>query len=283
MSRLQLKPLFKSYRNFFLALLTLLIPVLGITATPSSSSGDRPVSYWKLPGFLKKQPVEQFGGRIIEMPEYNSFYVFWIPEDEPKGIVIDVSEGLPYSSFKSWYPYVSQRDYAFISILSWQGGRQFLSPQKLYQMIEVLLKRMQSEHGLSLRRTLLHAHGTAVLQSLEMVLLDERQKNRFFKMVILNAGGYDKKTPPPLVIATKKLGSKRKKLYKGKSFFLYCGLNDPQPDVSGCDAMKRVNQFLLKSGGTILRFVQDATGGLDDFRNRPLYVEDALTLFESLK
>ena len=95
-------------------------------------------------------------------------------------------------------------------------------------------------------------------------------------MTILNDGGYQADHKPPLVKAAEKLKSKRDELYKEIPFFLYC-------NAIHCADVKNVHDFLEKSGASLLKFVQDTVAGEDPFQSKPLYVDDAFALFESLK
>ncbi len=146
-------------------------------------SPDRSLSYWRLPGYLNKGEVEAMGGRVVEMPEFNSLYVLWIPKvQKSTQIIVDLPEGLPYNSFKTLFPAASQAGDALVSILSWQGGGNYLPPEKLYRLMEGVLKRLKGENGLDPKRSLLHATGVMAASVDSVFTLDEKTKNRFFKL-----------------------------------------------------------------------------------------------------
>ena len=155
------------------------MPLVAQTKSPG-----KVISYWRLPGYLNKAEVESVGGRVIEMPEYNSFYVLWIPKSQSSPeIVVDLAERLPYDSFKQLYPKVSQSGAVLVSLLCWQGGESYLPAAKLYGAIEGILKRLKGEFRLDIRRSILHPSGSLVAQREALLALDDQSKNRFFKLM----------------------------------------------------------------------------------------------------
>ena len=140
-------------RRFPLFLLLILCaPALG-----AEGPEPRPVPYWRLPGYLQKTAAEQAGGRVVEMPEFNSLYVLGIPKSElrPSLVLIDLSEKIPYEPFKSLYPAAAEKNSLLVSLLVWQGGELYLPPEKIYRMIEVILKTLKEQYGIDPKKSLL--------------------------------------------------------------------------------------------------------------------------------
>lgn len=191
-----------------------------------AQEAEKPLSYWRLPGYLNKGEVERAGGRIIEMPEFNSLYLFYVPRTERfNGVFIYLPPQLPYESLPLWQARVGERGYLFVSILAWQGKENYLSDQTLGRLIESVLGRLKGEYRIDPRRSIVWASPQLGGSAERLFEQWSAAKKELVKLVVIPKVGHQE------------LGKKT------KIYALYCG--DPIGDPTRCGQMPSSEVFHL--------------------------------------
>jgi hypothetical protein len=221
------------------------------------------------------------GARVLLAPDNSTFALYWSPTpggsgDTPVIVTLHGSDGFATAELYHWYPHAVERGYALLALQWWMGvPEQYLDDETIYALISQMLASVGARHG----RILLHGFSRGSARSYAVTFLDRRASTPWFLMTIANSGGAQTTYPLYGDIDRGRYGAS---VFAGTRWVLYCGEQDPQPDVSGCNAMHTTQAWLTRFGGSVLLAIQDPAGGHGGFEQSPDNIRRALDTFAGL-
>jgi len=230
------------------------------------------------------QFARDHGAKFLSTPDGRSFYVLWTPDgaspaDVPWLVTLHGHGSWALDEFFLWQPYAEHRRLGIVAVQWWFGGgeqaKDYYDPYELYPVVEKILRGL----GARSRRNLLHGFSRGAANTYALAFLDRRSGNRFFRLIIANAGGAAEDFPPNAAISTGRYGPQA---FEDTSWVLFCGEQDEHPDRDGCPAMRRTAQWLTEFRGSIELTIEDARAGHGGFHQNPAHVEESLRLFDRL-
>lgn len=222
--------------------------------------------------FIKK------GGKIYKTADNRSFYLFLSPsEDAPIVVSLHGRAGWAFADYAAWSMALGRKGFGLLSLQWWFGVgdeiKDYYQPQELYDVIAKALQK----RGLTQRKILLHGFSRAAGNVYGMAALDRYSQNNYFSLIVANAGGAAPDFPINRAIDLEQLGQKP---FSKTHWILFCGVQDTNPEKSGCEAMYRTKLWIEKNGGTVHLFIQDMKAGHGGFHRNPDNVEKVLSFFE---
>ena len=107
--------------------------------------------------------------------------------------------------------------------------------------------------------------------------VDTWSGNRYFNMVLSNAGGAASGYPPNQQIVAGAYGALP---FSGVQWVMYCGELDPDPTLSGCIGMSAARDWVIKYGATFKLLIDDPVGDHGGFMTNSANVITALGQFD---
>ncbi len=218
------------------------------------------------------------GGKVVETFDGRSFYLFVSPqESSPIVVSLHGRAGWAFKDHAAWSLALSRKGFGLLAVQWWFGlgdeAKDYYSPQELYAVIENALRK----EGLTNRKLLLHGFSRGAANIYGVVALDRYTQNKFFPLIVANAGGASRDFLINRAIDREQFGYKP---FTGTRWILFCGGKDPDPEKAGCEGMARTKEWVEANGGIVELFIQDMTSGHGGFHRNPDNVEKALKFFE---
>ncbi len=236
------------------------------------------------------EQVTKKGARVVNMPEEDTFFAYWIPPKHKSGrIIVSVhgTGGNPYIALKDEFDWAEKFDYAVIAVSWFSPERGFLSAQDLYRNILESLNFLQSKFGHDLSRVAYIGFSRGAAVSYEVAYLDN-QSEKIFDVFIAHSGGIplDLKVesrnqnsfPDPFFSQLVK-GQLPKDAFTGTKFFLYSGDRDESWGPVMSQQMGYARQLIEANGGEVLEWVRDSHDGHMGFLRNPVIKTKALQYF----
>lgn len=224
----------------------------GVTFTPTSD-GDSFVATWRPDGF---DPAT--GGIVVALHGHDGFVAL---------------------GFDAWEPFLRAHGLAFLGLQWWFGGGEttadYYLPHEIYPLLLEALDAQEIPPG----RALFEGFSRGSANSYAVVAMDRASGSPRFALAIANAGGAVLDYPPTAEIVDGRYGASP---FAGTRWVLYCGALDPEPEMSGCPAMRRTETWMLGLGASIEVFLEDPTGRHGGFHQNPENAEAALGIYETL-
>lgn len=220
------------------------------------------------------------GAQVQATSDNKAFTIWWAPTGwtTTSGVIVTLHGHGSYAfdEFYLWQPYAAAKGYAVLALQWWFGGGEatsdYYTPQDMYP----ILASMLSGKAVSPGTALFHGFSRGSANSYAVTALDAQSGNRFFHMVLSNAGGAASDYPPNQQIAAGSYGSQP---YAGYQWMMYCGELDPDPTINGCPAMTAARDWVVKYGATFKLLIDDPTGNHGGFMTNSSNVNTALAQF----
>ena len=229
----------------------------------------------------KYQEFMSQGGKIADTSDGRSFYLLLSPSpDAPIIVTLHGHGAWAFADYSAWAQELTKRGYGLLALQWWfgqgEGPDDYYRPKELYRVIESALRK----EGLTKRKLLLHGFSRGSANIYGVAALDHRSKNKFFPLIIANAGGEADDFPVNQEINRGRFGPLP---FAGTHWILFCGGQDPNPDRDGCSGMVRTKIWIKYYGGTVDLFIQDPSAGHGGFHRNPANVAQAMSFFERFK
>jgi hypothetical protein len=264
--------------------------VLFILVTVSLAFSQQPEFSAKVQGLLdraKELHGERYkfavdkGAKIYQTSDKKSFYLLWFPPGaDKKTIIVSLhgSNGFAFNEFYLWYEAAKKHGYGILALQWYFEGKppaDYYTPRESYDQIVPVLKELKIARG----KAMFHGFSRGSANSYYLALFDRAEKTNYFGLILSNAGGAAEDYPLYREIAAEKYG---KKPFEGLNWMTYCGEFDPNPEKSGCPAMRQSAKFIEKYGGSVKLVIEDKKGDHGGFLHSPENIERALELFDKL-
>ncbi|MFN8372529.1 MAG: hypothetical protein U0694_06595 [Anaerolineae bacterium] len=227
------------------------------------------------------------GAQFVPTPDGRSYYLLWLPQsdsDNPPPMIVTLHghASSAVDEFFLWHEYAAERGYGILALQWWRGedpdhdlNEDYYLPREIYPIFSRALCDLGTLPGTAL----LHgfSRGSAVIYA--VTAFDRHTGNNFFGLTIANAGGAEADYPPNQQIEAGDFGEMP---YANSHWVLFCGGQDPAPELSGCPAMHRSQTWLENLGGTVDLFIEDADADHGGFHRNPENVEAALAVFDEM-
>lgn len=217
---------------------------------------------------------------IRNTTDNKAFTIWWQPSTSaPTGVIVTLHGHGSYATdeFYLWQPYLQARGYAILALQWWFGGGEttadYYQPQEMYPIIASLLK----EKGVKPGTVLFHGYSRGSANSYGVTALDTSSGNRYFNMILSNAGGAASGYPPNQQIVAGAYGALP---FSGVQWVMYCGQLDPDPTINGCPAMSAARDWVIKYGATFKLLIDDPVGDHGGFMTNSANVVTALGQFD---
>ncbi len=224
------------------------------------------------------------GAEIRGTSDGLSFSLWWQPAGWTAGAGVIVAlhghDGYATTEAALWQPSAEKHGHALLTLQWWFGSGEATSdyyrPDQMYPLIAALLAAKGVRPGTVMftgySRGAANSYATAVLDNTTSAA-------HYFGFVLSNAGGALANYPPNQQITAGAFGSRP---FGAMKWGLYCGEKDPDPDQSGCPAMRAARDWVQQYGASVALFIDDASGDHGGFMTNSANVETALATYASL-
>ena len=218
------------------------------------------------------------GVSILPTSDSRSFYLLWRPPGLPAApliVSLHGSSSWAFDEFFLWKAQAEKSGYGIIALQWWfgaaEGPNDYYLPDALHRELRAAVKAAGGREG----GAVLHGFSRGSANIYGVAALDRQSGDRYYAVVIANAGGASADFPPNLAITG---GTYGYNVFSGTYWILFCGGRDPNPDRDGCPAMQRTADWIGQYGGVIDLFIQDAAAGHGSFQQTPAHLEGALAI-----
>jgi hypothetical protein len=211
------------------------------------------------------------GAEFVTTRDGRSFAVTWRTRSRPRGTIVTLHgfKSTALDDFARWHKYARRNNYALVAF-QWRRGLPSTAPKYGEGAIYANISRLLAARGIRRGSVLFHGWSTAAIRAYGVTAID-RRRGRWFAASVANAGAPD-------AVATGRAG----RAFSGSRWIMFCAGRDPNPNYSGCPAMRRAARYVERNGGRILRFIRDAGAGHSGFLGRARNVTAALRVFDGL-
>ncbi|MBS4097136.1 MAG: hypothetical protein KGZ83_09930 [Sulfuricella sp.] len=236
--------------------------------------------------------VASQGMKVINLPDEESYAVYWQPSSMQQGrvmVAVHGTDGTPYAELKDEIEFGTKYGYAVLGIL-WQNQRtkSYYSATQVYRIIHKALQHVKERYGNDLSRVAYVGFSRGSAVSYETTYLD-RMGYRYFDLTISHSGGIPtslavaptSSSDPDLFFSNLTYGRLGSNPLAGTKFFLYCGEKDEQWGTEMCKQFDNANSLIQKNGGTVVEFIRDADGTHAGYRANSAYHEKGVSQFIS--
>lgn len=216
---------------------------------------------------------------IRNTTDNKAFSIWWQPTSgTPAGVIVTLHGHASYATdeFYLWQPYAQSRGYAILALQWWFGGGEAVNDYYLPSEMYPLLAKILKDKGVKPGTALFHGYSRGSANSYGMAALDTSLANRYFGMVLSNAGGAATGFPPNQQVVAGSFGSLP---FAGVQWVMYCGELDPEPAMNGCTGMIAARDWVTRYGATVKLLIQDPVGDHAGFMTNPDNVVTALGQF----
>lgn len=211
-----------------------------------------------------------------------SFVAMWLPPGTPNAgsvpliVTLHGTGGTAFDEIALWHGEAKQRGIGIVALQWWMApdDRAYLPVNQIYRYIDEVLRREQVRAG----RVLFHGFSRGSAVSYAVAAFDGHTGNRYFGLIVANAGKAAADFPPNRDIAAGRFGSTP---YTGSRWITVCGGRDPNPDRDGCPGMRDSAEWIRRYGGELLYAIEDPQGDHGVFHRTPAHVRRVLDDFLS--
>lgn len=202
------------------------------------------------------------GVEIVATGDGRSFYLLWLPagaerSSTPLIATIHGSESWAFDEFFLWYEAAHAAGYGIVALQWWFGGdapQSYYDPEALHRELRAALRA----HGAGEGTVLLHGFSRGSANIYAVAALDRFSGDRYYGMILANAGGAAADFPPNIRISGGQYGYG---VFGGTYWMMFCGGRDPNPERDGCPAMRRAEEWVGRYGGVVDLFIEDREAG----------------------
>jgi len=217
--------------------------------------------------------TESKDAEIIPVDNDMSYMVWWEPEGfdvTTDTVVVSLGGhgGWAVKDFEVWYPVVSERNMAYLSLQWWFGrsleNEGYYEPDQIYRLIAEQLK----EKGVPAGHVIFQGYSMGGARSYGVSLYDKTCGNNYFGVNIANSGPWENDYPIYAQILSGAYGDKP---FENTHWILFCGATDineysKTPELANvCDGMKATQSTLTQFGATVDLFIKDPQGDHGSF------------------
>ena len=262
-------------------LLLVMFLALGASSAAAQPAGKGAAELIAKAQKLNPEEYQNFiakGGKVVETFDGRSFYIFLSPqENAPIVVSLHGHAGWAFKDYDVWSLELSRKGFGFLAVQWWFGlgdeAKDYYSPQELYAVLENALRK----EGLTNRKLLLYGFSRGAANIYGVAAFDRYTQNKFFPLIVANAGGASRDFLVNRAIDREQFGYKP---FTGTHWILFCGGKDPNPGQAGCEGMARTKEWVEANGGIVELFIQDMSAGHGGFHRNPDNVQKALKFFE---
>jgi hypothetical protein len=201
------------------------------------------------------QYAVEHGAKILPTGDGRGFYLLWTPPGAPERnhplvVTLHGSASWAFDEFFPWREQVAQVGYGILALQWWFGEESYYTPAELHRELRAALRRQENQEGTAL----LHGFSRGGANLYGVAAQDRQSSDRFYAMVLANAGGATADFPPNLAISNGEYGYN---VCSGTFWSFFCGGKDPNPDRDGCPAMRRTSDWVARYGGVTSLFLED--------------------------
>ena len=221
------------------------------------------------------------GASILPTSEGRSFYLLWRPpgaseRNHPLVVTLHGSSGWAFDEFYLWHEQAANYGYGILALQWWFGTGEnsdaYYAPADLHRELRSALHRQENQPGAAL----LHGFSRGAANIYAVAALDRQSADRFYAMILANAGGASRDFPPNLAISNGDYGYN---VFSGTYWTMFCGGMDPNPERDGCPAMRRTAEWVELFGGATSLFIEDPAAGHGGFHQTPAHIRAALDAY----
>lgn len=254
--------------------------VLAVFSQPLHADSTSLLAQAKAGNATRYQFAIDKNAEIRNTSDNKAFSIWWQPSTTmPAGVIVTLHghDSFATDEFYLWQPYAQTRGYAILALQWWFGVGETMSdyylPQQMYPIVAALLK----EKGVKAGTVLFHGYSRGSANSYGMAALDTASGNRYFNMVLSNAGAAAADFPPNQQIVA---GADGAQPFNGIQWVMYCGELDPDPTINGCPAMTASKDWVIKYGATFKLLIDDPAGNHGGFMTNSTNVNAALAQYD---
>lgn len=191
--------------------------------------------------------VREHRAEAVAWPGTPSFVVERVERrDAPWLVSLHGHGSTAFEDMKVWLPHAESRGFNVLSLQWWMGPGEsdgdYLSATQLYGAVDAALSIRGARPG----TVALHGFSRGSAAVYLLAATDAIQK-KWFGTVIANAGGALPEAPAIRAVDSAAFGTTP---YQGQRWVLFCGGKDPEPEVSGCPAMRKTLRWVRKKGAS---------------------------------
>jgi hypothetical protein len=221
------------------------------------------------------------GASVLPTEDGRSFYVLWYPagaarQNQPLIVTLHGSTSWAFDEFFLWREQAASYGYGILALQWWfgagEGPEAYYATEDLHRELSSALRRQENREGTAL----LHGFSRGGANIYAVAALDRQSGDRFYAMVLANAGGASPDFPPNVAISKGEYGYN---VFSGTYWTIFCGGADPNPERDGCPAMHRTSEWVESYGGVTALFIEDRAAGHGGFHQTPAHIRAALDAF----
>lgn len=221
------------------------------------------------------------GVQVFATSDSRSFYLLWVPPgvaptNQPVITTLHGSGSWAFDEFFLWRELAEEYGFAVLALQWWMGPDEsvqaYLPPDLMHRELHRALSLRENREG----TVLLHGFSRGASNIYAIAAADRQSRDRYYAMILANAGGASPDFPPNMEITRGTLGYN---IFAGTYWTMFCGGLDPNPERDGCPAMRRTASWLERYGGLTSLFLEDAQAGHGGFHQTPAHMRAALDAF----
>ncbi|MFC1576871.1 hypothetical protein ACFL42_02920 [Candidatus Omnitrophota bacterium] len=255
-------------------------------------------------GLYRDSEVEKYyrqavaaGGKIVNLPEYGTFFVYWLPEGfskaEEKKVLV-VLHGGNANAYQHLINFIDTADKEVFGVISVQWGEPgeeyrkfplmrlkkwekiylYFEPDVVYEIIGAALEYTALKYDVDKYLSAWSGFDRSAGQCAVYAFYDKYTENNFFKLFIALSGGIESGQPMMAELAGGEYGDKP---IGGKNFYLWCSGDDA--DMK--ERMSSAKDTIEWLGGTVQE-LKVGSGGHAGFNKGEKSQLEAVKLWDRL-
>ncbi|MBF0376124.1 MAG: hypothetical protein HQK72_01455 [Desulfamplus sp.] len=215
--------------------------------------------------------------KVINLPEEESYFVYWQPEKLKQGrvmVLVHGTGGTPYAEIDDELEMGETYGYATLGI-RWLSTKtlNYFSAAQVYRIISKGLQHLKDKYGNDLERIAYVGFSRGSAVSYETTYIDLMSKH-YFDLTISHSGGIPTEVPmnpkqdtPDVFFANLIYNRLGNEAMSGTKFFLYCGEKDEEWGTQMCEQIEYAKAQIESHGGTVVEIIHDVNGFHAGYRN----------------
>jgi len=237
------------------------------------------------------------GAKIVNLPKYETFFVYWLPDDfatlKEKEILVVLhgSNGNAYQPILDLCSIGNEEKFGIVSIqwgwpsdifkempgeriAKWEPMYRYFDPDVIYEIMSTAVEYMAQDQDIDIHRCAWYGFDKSAGQGVLHAFYDTYTGNDYFRLFISASGGIDLTAP---LIGELKEGAYGATPLKETHFYLWAGSRDG--DMSS--TMMQSKEIIESLGGAvpIFRVGEEGHEGFNEKRKHQL---EAVTLWRDI-
>jgi len=226
--------------------------------------------------------AKKAGCKIVNLPQYGTFFVYWLPEgfgrlrEKRVLVMMHGSNGNAYRHILNMTDAGGKFGFGLVSIQwGWPSGKlgryRYLSPMSSYRIMTAAVEYMALRHGIDKHLTAWNGFSRSSTQCAIYAFLDRQSGNDYFNFFIAVSGGIG---PEQRMVRDLLSGRHGERPIEGEHFYLWNG----KQDVRRTECMRNSVSILEKLGGAVT--FRETAGIHGGFYHKPLCQAEAVELWK---